>query len=176
MPSRSINFATGLTGFPETCIVSSHETFLERVAAFRAVDAYAWLATLIEWTALLDAIGQLSVKQKVFVRSSWRSKAWRDFVGSELTVSSLVRVKSKPHSEEGWPSGRIRAEWGFTMNERQWELYRLSVVEEWPGSSYKAAVIGAIKHKLMILDLQEKASIKVLDPPHFMAKPRKARP
>ena len=60
------------------------------------------------------------------------------------------------------------------MNERQWELYRLSVVEEWPGSPYKAAVIGAIKHKLMILDLQEKASIKVLDAPASMAKPRKA--
>jgi len=62
------------------------------------------------------------------------------------------------------------------MNERQWELYRLSVVEEWPGSSYKAAVIGAIKHKLMILDLQEKASINVLDTPASMATPRKARP
>ena len=62
------------------------------------------------------------------------------------------------------------------MTERQWEFYRHSVVEEWPESPHKAAVIGAIKHKLMILDLQEKASIKVLDPPHFMAKPRKARP
>jgi hypothetical protein len=51
------------------------------------------------------------------------------------------------------------------MTERQWELYRLSVVDEWPESPYKAAVIGAIKHKLMILDLQEKASIKVPDTP-----------
>jgi hypothetical protein len=45
------------------------------------------------------------------------------------------------------------------MTERQWELYRLSVVAEWPESPHKEAVIGAIKHKLMILALQEKASI-----------------
>ena len=44
------------------------------------------------------------------------------------------------------------------MTERQWELYRLSVVEEWPESPHKAAVIGAIKHKLKILALQEKES------------------
>jgi len=31
------------------------------------------------------------------------------------------------------------------MTEQQWELYRLSVVEEWPESPYKAAVIVAIK-------------------------------
>ena len=47
----------------------------------------------------------------------------------------------------------------------QWELYRLSVVEEWPESPYKAAVIGAIKHKLMILALQEKASDDLPDTP-----------
>ena len=51
------------------------------------------------------------------------------------------------------------------MTEQQWELYRLTVVEEWPESPYKAAVIGAIKHKLMILALQEKASIEVPDTP-----------
>jgi len=37
------------------------------------------------------------------------------------------------------------------MNERQWELYRLSVVETWSESPYKRAVSAAIKHKLMIL-------------------------
>jgi hypothetical protein len=62
------------------------------------------------------------------------------------------------------------------MTERQWELYRLSVVDEWPESPYKAAVIGAIKHKLMILDLQEKASIKVPETPTSTAKPRKVTP
>jgi hypothetical protein len=46
------------------------------------------------------------------------------------------------------------------MTERQWELYRLSVVEEWQESPHKAAVVGAIKHKLMILAQQEKASIE----------------
>jgi hypothetical protein len=47
------------------------------------------------------------------------------------------------------------------ITERQWELYRLSVVEAWQESPQKAAVIGAIKHKLMILALQEKASVEV---------------
>jgi hypothetical protein len=60
------------------------------------------------------------------------------------------------------------------MDERQWELYRLSVVEGWRESSYKRAVIGAIKHKLMILALQEKASIKVTETPTSTAKSRKA--
>jgi hypothetical protein len=40
---------------------------------------------------------------------------------------------------------------GVTMNERQWELYRLSVVRTWAESPYKRAVSAAIKHKLMIL-------------------------
>jgi hypothetical protein len=38
-----------------------------------------------------------------------------------------------------------------TMNERQWELYRLSVVEKWSDSPYKRAVSAAIEHKLMVL-------------------------
>jgi hypothetical protein len=62
------------------------------------------------------------------------------------------------------------------MTERQWELYRLSVVEQWQESSHKAAVIGAIKHKLMILSLQEKASIEVPDTPPPREKQRKATP
>jgi hypothetical protein len=37
------------------------------------------------------------------------------------------------------------------MNERQWELYRLSVVEKWSESPYKRAVAAAIEHKLMVL-------------------------
>ena len=37
------------------------------------------------------------------------------------------------------------------MNERHWELYRLSVVETWSESPYKRAVSAAIEHKLMIL-------------------------
>lgn len=44
------------------------------------------------------------------------------------------------------------------MTERQWELYRLSVVVDWPESPRKEAVIEAIRHKLMILALQERAS------------------
>jgi hypothetical protein len=60
------------------------------------------------------------------------------------------------------------------MTERQWELYRLSVVKQWQESPHKEAVIEAIKHKLMILALQEKAFIKVTDALTSSAKPRKA--
>ena len=38
------------------------------------------------------------------------------------------------------------------MNERQWELYRLSVVEQWSESPYKRAVSAAIEDKLMVLN------------------------
>jgi len=41
------------------------------------------------------------------------------------------------------------------MNERQFELYRLSVGEQMPNSPYKAAVINAINHKLMMLDQED---------------------
>ena len=57
-----------------------------------------------------------------------------------------------------------------SMTEQQWELYRLSVVEEWQESPRKAAVIEAIKHKLMILALQEKESIEAPDAAHFHGK------
>ena len=49
------------------------------------------------------------------------------------------RWMSRPHQK------------GVAMNERQWELYRLSVVEKWSDSPYKRAVSAAIEHKLMIL-------------------------
>ncbi len=38
------------------------------------------------------------------------------------------------------------------MSERQWERYRLSIVEEWPESPFKDAVMAAIEHKLKGLD------------------------
>jgi hypothetical protein len=62
------------------------------------------------------------------------------------------------------------------MTERQWELYRLSVVEEWQESPHKAAVVEAIKHKLMILALQEKASIDLPDTSVTTPQQRKATP
>jgi hypothetical protein len=37
------------------------------------------------------------------------------------------------------------------VSERQWELYRLSVVEKWSDSPLKRAVSAAIEHKLMVL-------------------------
>jgi hypothetical protein len=41
------------------------------------------------------------------------------------------------------------------MNERQWELYRLSVAESWPDSPYKAATITGIRHKLAVIENAE---------------------
>jgi len=41
------------------------------------------------------------------------------------------------------------------MTERQWELYRLSIVEQMPESPYKKAVINAIKHKLRTVEIRE---------------------
>jgi hypothetical protein len=38
------------------------------------------------------------------------------------------------------------------MDERAFELYRLSVVESMPDSDVKIALIRAIEHKLRILD------------------------
>jgi hypothetical protein len=41
------------------------------------------------------------------------------------------------------------------MNERQWELYRRSRVEQMPDSDYKTAVLAGIAYKLMMLDRSE---------------------
>jgi hypothetical protein len=38
------------------------------------------------------------------------------------------------------------------MTERQWELYRLSVAEEWPDSPFKAATMSGIQHKLAAIE------------------------
>jgi len=41
------------------------------------------------------------------------------------------------------------------MTERQWELYRLSVVEKWPDSPFKAATVAGIQHKLVAIEIAE---------------------
>jgi hypothetical protein len=38
------------------------------------------------------------------------------------------------------------------MTERQWEVYRLSVVETWPDSPFKAATIAGIRNKLAVIE------------------------
>jgi hypothetical protein len=43
------------------------------------------------------------------------------------------------------------------MPERQWELYRLSVVETWPDSPFKVATIAGIQHKLAAIENAEGA-------------------
>ena len=52
------------------------------------------------------------------------------------------------------------------MNERQWELYRLSVVETWAESPYKGAVSAAIEHKLIILGQHTAAGTNLQIPSH----------
>jgi hypothetical protein len=44
------------------------------------------------------------------------------------------------------------------MRERQWELYRRSVIETMPDSDYKTAVLAGIAHRLMMLDRIEASS------------------
>jgi hypothetical protein len=44
------------------------------------------------------------------------------------------------------------------MTERQWELYRRSVVERQPDSEYKTSVLSSINRKLAILDHMESFS------------------
>ena len=41
------------------------------------------------------------------------------------------------------------------MTERDWELYRLSVVEQLPEGPYKNATIAGINLKIQLLDHQE---------------------
>jgi hypothetical protein len=41
------------------------------------------------------------------------------------------------------------------MTERDWELYRLSVVKQLPEGPYKDAIVAGINHKLYVLDQQE---------------------
>jgi hypothetical protein len=49
------------------------------------------------------------------------------------------------------------------MTLRQWELYRLSVIEHLPDSPYKTAVIHGIRHKLKVMAMEE-ASAAALSP------------
>jgi hypothetical protein len=70
----------------------------------------------------------------------------------------------------GLSGGHIEGEGrGGTMNERQWELYRLSVVETWSESPYKRAVSAAIEHKLRILGEHTSAGV---NPATTSASPR----
>jgi hypothetical protein len=56
---------------------------------------------------------------------------------------------------------------GVAMNERQWELYRLSVVETGAESPYKKAVSAAIEHKLTILGQLTNAGVDPTLTPAF---------
>lgn len=51
------------------------------------------------------------------------------------------------------------------MSERQWELYRLSVVEKMPESDYKTAALAGIAHKLLMLDSIEASQSLVVEGP-----------
>lgn len=61
---------------------------------------------------------------------------------------------------------------GSYMTERQWELYRLSAIKQAADSPHKDAVIRAIEHKLMTMELEKKASSKERDGrSHFLGEP-----
>ncbi len=42
------------------------------------------------------------------------------------------------------------------MSDLQWELYRLSVIETWPDTPYKAATLAAIRHRLTVIEQQQR--------------------
>lgn len=69
---------------------------------------------------------------------------------------SRVSDEYRQSEEMSLPHSRRRV---VTMNERQWELYRLSVVQTWADSPYKRAVSAAIEHKLMILGQPTNAGV-----------------
>ena len=50
------------------------------------------------------------------------------------------------------------------MTERQWELYRLSIVESMPDSAYKRAVLEGIRHKLRMLEMEETSRAAIETP------------
>jgi hypothetical protein len=51
------------------------------------------------------------------------------------------------------------------MTERDWELYRLSVVAKLPDSPFKCATIAGIKHKLHLFDKLDLSGQRVLARP-----------
>ena len=55
---------------------------------------------------------------------------------------------------------------GDLMTERDWELYRLSVVERMPDSALKIGTIAGIKHKLRQIDVHESAAADSPEQPH----------
>ena len=59
--------------------------------------------------------------------------------------------------QPGFPA--VDAKKGVTMNERQWELYRLSVAETWPDSPYKAATIAGAAIQLLAAPLSHPAPV-----------------
>jgi hypothetical protein len=50
------------------------------------------------------------------------------------------------------------------MTERQWELYRLSVIERLRESPYKSAVLDGIRHRLRMIEMQEASAAAVHEP------------
>ena len=60
------------------------------------------------------------------------------------------------------------------MSDHQWELYRLSVVETWPDSPYKAATIAGIRHKLATIEDTKAQIEKARDPLAWQARKKAA--
>ncbi len=50
------------------------------------------------------------------------------------------------------------------MTERQWELYRLSVIERLRESPYKSAVLDGIRHRLKMIEMEEASAAATHEP------------
>ncbi len=77
--------------------------------------------------------------------------------GHVLAASLSSLLESGGPTTRNWtPEGQrdqlFRSHQKKQMTERDWELYRLSVVEQMREGPYKDATIAAIRHKLQLLD------------------------
>jgi hypothetical protein len=80
-------------------------------------------------------------------------------VGLTILIESGVLLGARTRTPEPELRLQYRSHQGPVMErksdmhqERQWELYRLSVAEKMPDSEYKTAVLAGIAHALMRLD------------------------
>jgi hypothetical protein len=89
---------------------------------------------------------------RVDVVAASSSRPFRNLFTIAVLVTASKELSGNPEwTPEYMQSDENGSQQEVTMNERQWELYRLSVVERWSDSPYKRAVSAAIEHKLMVL-------------------------
>jgi hypothetical protein len=97
-----------------------------------------------------------SVRNQVRASTNWRLSRC-----VQLPIM-LVESGSPPRADTRTDVTSWSALARKSMTERDWELYRLSVVEQLPEGAYKDALIAGIKFKLSLLDQLEAAGCEVI--------------